>query len=110
MPHRALILIALVLIALGAVAGAPRAAVAPSGAPPPLQWAPCADTPDAECAGIEVPVDHAGSAACPPSILRSGRACCCSSRAGRASALAPTSARTSAAGGISTRFGASGTW
>jgi pimeloyl-ACP methyl ester carboxylesterase len=32
--------------------------VAQSGAPP-LQWAPCDDIPAVECAGIEVPVDHA---------------------------------------------------
>ena len=54
MPRRALVPVALVL-----VARATSAAVAHAGAPPPLQWAPCADTPDAECAGIEVPVDHA---------------------------------------------------
>src|SRR5262249_61111649 len=36
----------------------PRPAVAQSAAPP-LQWAPCDDIPAVECAGIEVPVDHA---------------------------------------------------
>ena len=58
MPHRALVPVALVLVALFAFARATPAAVAQSGAPP-LQWAPCDDIPAVECAGIEVPVDHA---------------------------------------------------
>jgi pimeloyl-ACP methyl ester carboxylesterase len=59
MPHRALVPVALVLVALFAFARGTPAAVAQSGAPPPLQWAPCDDIPAVECAGIEVPVDHA---------------------------------------------------
>src|SRR5690348_10874032 len=43
------------------VAGAPAAAMGTPAAPGPssLQWQPCADVPDAECAWLTVPVDPA---------------------------------------------------
>ncbi|MGG7377275.1 hypothetical protein ACQ7B2_00190, partial [Escherichia coli] len=43
----------------------PRAGAAPSGAvnaspaPQALQWSPCPDVPDTECASIQVPIDYA---------------------------------------------------
>jgi pimeloyl-ACP methyl ester carboxylesterase len=58
MARRPLLLAALVLVVLFAFARATPAAVAQPGAPP-LQWMPCDDIPEAECATIEVPVDHA---------------------------------------------------
>src|SRR3712207_822333 len=58
MPRRSLALAALVLAALLAFARTTPAAVAQPGAPP-LQWARCDDIPEAECAFIQVPVDHA---------------------------------------------------
>jgi pimeloyl-ACP methyl ester carboxylesterase len=44
------------LVASGAGGVAPASATAPL---PQLNWTPCPDVPDTECAGIVVPVDHA---------------------------------------------------
>jgi pimeloyl-ACP methyl ester carboxylesterase len=70
MSRQPLVLLALVLAALFAVARAtPAAAAQPA---PPLQWAPCDDIPDVECATIQVPVDHARPDG-PQIALRLGR-------------------------------------
>jgi pimeloyl-ACP methyl ester carboxylesterase len=58
MPRQPFVLAALIPAVLFAFARATPAVVAQSG-DPPLQWAPCDDLPDVECATIEVPVDHA---------------------------------------------------
>jgi hypothetical protein len=58
MPRQPFVLAALIHAVLFAFARATPAVVAQSG-DPPLQWAPCDDLPDVECATIGVPVDHA---------------------------------------------------
>src|SRR4051812_3212462 len=64
---RSRILILLLLIVLSASgplalanrAAAQEAAATPAGASQSLQWEPCDDVPDAECARLEVPIDPA---------------------------------------------------
>ena len=58
MPCPPLVLIALVLAVLFGFAHGPPAAMA-QPAKPNLNWSPCAEVPDTECTGLEVPVDPA---------------------------------------------------
>lgn len=68
---RPLLLLAALVVTLVIADGRPSLAAAPPG-PPALQWAPCDDIPDVECATIEVPVDHANPDG-PQIPLRLGR-------------------------------------
>jgi hypothetical protein len=51
--------IALVLVAPTALNGAALGQTVPALNKPVLEWSPCGDVPDTECAGLEVPVDYA---------------------------------------------------
>ncbi|MGE0539067.1 MAG: alpha/beta fold hydrolase [Dehalococcoidia bacterium] len=70
MTRRPLVFAALILAALVAAHGSHSLAAAPPQSA--LQWAPCDDIPDVECATIEVPVDHANPDG-PQIPLRLGR-------------------------------------
>jgi pimeloyl-ACP methyl ester carboxylesterase len=59
MRRRSLVVVPVFLALLLAFAYRPPAVVAQPAMPANLQWAPCVDVPDTECATIQVPVDHA---------------------------------------------------